>query len=240
MSEAKRKEEKQAEKKGEVKKQKKRKGRIAVFVISAPVGLLLLVYCSIALYYQTHFFPNTKINGINCSNINADKAAGLLEGQRQNYVLEVTGRELQISQEDNEISENQGGGEGRRPQQPGQRDAGIVEPGGAHAGEQGAHKDEGPRHGGPGEEPARKGAGQPELPLPGLGECVHRVTCHKIPPPLDSSGPFTGIVPEGRGEDKPPPRQSFFVFLVSKPSKRCIICGAEPLRFPASERNGNP
>lgn len=113
MSEAKRKEEKQAEKKGEVKKQKKRKGRITVFVISAAVGLLLLVYCSIALYYQTHFLPNTKINGINCSNINADKAAGLLEGQRQNYVLEVTGRELQISQEDNEISENQGGGEGR-------------------------------------------------------------------------------------------------------------------------------
>lgn len=59
-------------------------------------GLLLLlagVYGGIAFYYQTHFLPNTVINGVDCSGMKAEAVAALLDAQIMDYSLEVTGRD---------------------------------------------------------------------------------------------------------------------------------------------------
>lgn len=69
-----------------------RKKLLTLFCISTAASALFLVYGGIAVYYQTHFLPNTVINSIDCSNLSAGEAAGLLERQQKDYTLEVLGR----------------------------------------------------------------------------------------------------------------------------------------------------
>lgn len=73
-------------------KSKKKKKRFTVFVICALVAVILIFYGSVALYYQEHFFPNTTIDGIDCSNLEANEAAAIVDSSVVNYKLEVTGR----------------------------------------------------------------------------------------------------------------------------------------------------
>ena len=73
-------------------KKKKKRRRIAAFAVSVLLALLFLAYGGTAIYYQSHFLPNTYINQINCSNLDASQTALLLDGQAQSYTLEVTGR----------------------------------------------------------------------------------------------------------------------------------------------------
>lgn len=61
-------------------KKKSRKGR--VFLIVAAVllcGTLIGIYFGGAFYYRKHFFPNTAINGIDCSNQEAEQAIDALQ-----------------------------------------------------------------------------------------------------------------------------------------------------------------
>lgn len=59
-------------------------------------GILLAaaiaVYISVAFYYQKHFLPNTWINDIDCSGMEASEAVALLEGEITDYSLEIRGR----------------------------------------------------------------------------------------------------------------------------------------------------
>lgn len=73
-------------------KSSKKKKHVAIFVISGLIAVLLIIYGSIALYYRSHFLPNTTINGLDSSNLDASEVAVLLENQAQGYLLEVSGR----------------------------------------------------------------------------------------------------------------------------------------------------
>lgn len=73
-------------------KPKKKTGKIIAAVVSAFVAILLIVYGSIAIYFQSHFFPNTFINGVDCSDLEAAEAARLVDALILNYRLEVSGR----------------------------------------------------------------------------------------------------------------------------------------------------
>lgn len=73
-------------------KSKKKVLKIIVAAASILVAVFLIAYGSVALYYQSHFFPNTYINGVDCSNLEAEEAAPLVEALIQNYRLEVRGR----------------------------------------------------------------------------------------------------------------------------------------------------
>lgn len=68
------------------------------FLIPALLLVLLLAVCSgiyggVAFSYQNKFLPNTWINGIDCSELDAAQAAGLLDNQLQSYRVEITGRD---------------------------------------------------------------------------------------------------------------------------------------------------
>lgn len=74
------------------KKKRKKVKWIVVALISVLVAVLLIIYGSIAIYYQTHFFPNTTINGFDCGNLGASDVTHKVNAQIHSYKLEVTGR----------------------------------------------------------------------------------------------------------------------------------------------------
>lgn len=75
--------------------QKAKRKWVVPLVLSLACILFLLggVYVGIGIYYQSHFLPNTEINGIDCSGMTALEAAALLDEQIQEYSLEVIGRD---------------------------------------------------------------------------------------------------------------------------------------------------
>ena len=87
-----------AKKKGERQKagagsgrRKKKRYIVPVFLFIFLIVLTLAVfgYYRVAVYYQTHFFPNTSINGVDCSDLEADAVINLLDVRMQDYTLEV-------------------------------------------------------------------------------------------------------------------------------------------------------
>lgn len=72
-----------------------RKKRHMFAIISVVVFFVLVAagYVSIGVYYRTHFLPNTIINGIDFSGMEAASAAEIMDAEIQDYILEVTGRE---------------------------------------------------------------------------------------------------------------------------------------------------
>ncbi len=61
-------------------------------------GFAIFGYYRAALYYETHFFPNTSINGVDCSNMEVEPVINLLDVRIQNYVLEVIGRDYKTGE----------------------------------------------------------------------------------------------------------------------------------------------
>lgn len=78
----------------EMKEKENRKKTIVVSVIIIMILILAagIYYWRTAVYYQNHFFPNTTINDIDCSDLRTEQVAALLEEQIQEYHLTVTGR----------------------------------------------------------------------------------------------------------------------------------------------------
>ena len=66
---------------------------IVLFIFLIALTLAVFGYYRVAVYYQTHFFPNTSINGVDCSGMEAEAVINLLDMRVQDYVLEVTGRD---------------------------------------------------------------------------------------------------------------------------------------------------
>ena len=65
-------------------------------LIASLVGLMILLagaYAGVGVYYQSHFLPNTEINGVDCSGMTVLEAVALLDEQIQEYSLEVIGRD---------------------------------------------------------------------------------------------------------------------------------------------------
>ena len=74
----------------------KPKKKWVIPLIVSLAGILLLLagaYAGVGVYYQSHFLPNTKINGIDCSGMTVSEAAALLDELIQEYSLEVIGRD---------------------------------------------------------------------------------------------------------------------------------------------------
>ena len=86
----------------ETKAGKSKKKRIimagAFLVLLILIVLAVFGYYRAALYYRTHFFPNTSINGIDCSNMETESVINLLDVKSQDYVLEVTGRDYKTGE----------------------------------------------------------------------------------------------------------------------------------------------
>ena len=75
--------------------QKPKKKWVIPLIVSFASILILLAgaYAGVGVYYQSHFLPNTEINGIDCSGMTVLEAAALLDEQIQEYSLEVIGRD---------------------------------------------------------------------------------------------------------------------------------------------------
>jgi len=91
-----------AEENVKIKKYKK-KGRlkkaILALVFNIVLASIVIYYCNIANYYQTHFFPHTYINGFDCSNVDVETVAIWLESQAREYSIELIGRNQKGSRE---------------------------------------------------------------------------------------------------------------------------------------------
>ena len=76
----------------EVPQQLNKKKHIWVWIFIVLLLLLVVIYCCIANYYKTHFYKNTSINNINCSDLTASEVTSQLDKQAQGYKLEIIGR----------------------------------------------------------------------------------------------------------------------------------------------------
>lgn len=64
-------------------------GTVIVLLVITGAGIL---YGRNAAFYQTHFFPNTTVNGEDCSKLEAVQVISMIDDRIQEYSLEVVGR----------------------------------------------------------------------------------------------------------------------------------------------------
>lgn len=88
-----------------VKKRKPKRKRkyilIAVLLILvATLAVVAYLYYRGVVYYQTHFFPNTNINGIDCSDMETMPIIEALEHRIDGYALAVVGRDYRTGEGD--------------------------------------------------------------------------------------------------------------------------------------------
>ncbi|MCR5666702.1 MAG: L,D-transpeptidase/peptidoglycan binding protein [Eubacterium sp.] len=57
------------------------------------VIILAAIYVGISIYFSTHFFPNTTVNGEEASKMTADEVDSVLRAAADNYVLTITDRD---------------------------------------------------------------------------------------------------------------------------------------------------
>ncbi len=76
----------------------KRKVIVVCILVGLAAVVLAVLYGKVAAYYQTHFLPNTTINGIDCSEMEAETVIALLDAQIDDYVLDVTGRDYKTGE----------------------------------------------------------------------------------------------------------------------------------------------
>lgn len=77
-----------------VKAQKSKASKIVIAAFLIILILLAAIYFAVALYYRTHFLPNTDINGIECGNMDVLTVVPLIDAQISDYSLTVTGRDF--------------------------------------------------------------------------------------------------------------------------------------------------
>lgn len=95
------KKEKKAERKSRRKK-RKMSNKVAI-VLSLIVAVIAIGYVATAVFYSTHFFANTEINGVDCSNKSIKQVEAYLEKQVSDYNLtlkETEGKTEEISGQD--------------------------------------------------------------------------------------------------------------------------------------------
>lgn len=89
----------------EIEKQKKHKSKKKrIIIISLIVSILALCtvliigYMQKVTYYETHYFPNTFINNMDCSGLNAQVVSKMMDTQAQEYSLTIWGRDAEGNQ----------------------------------------------------------------------------------------------------------------------------------------------
>lgn len=66
--------------------------RKLLFIMAGIFILLVISYISISLYYNTHFYMNTTINGIETSNMTVEQAEEVIQKEFKSYSLSLVGR----------------------------------------------------------------------------------------------------------------------------------------------------
>ena len=74
------------------KRKKNRRMARILLMDMAVLCIVLAVYLGFALYYNSHFFKNTEVNGVNTSNMSEEKAEQAINKQVSGYVLEIQQR----------------------------------------------------------------------------------------------------------------------------------------------------
>ncbi len=84
----------------EQKKKSKKKYILIVFLLIfvATLAVVAYLYYRGVDYYRTHFFPNTKINGIDCSDMETGPIIDALERHIDGYALSVVGRDYRTGE----------------------------------------------------------------------------------------------------------------------------------------------
>lgn len=72
---------------------KKKIRMLGIGIIVSIVVAGIIFYIWKIDFYKEHFFPNTYINGVNCSELDAKAVEGILEKETQTYQLSVIGRD---------------------------------------------------------------------------------------------------------------------------------------------------
>ena len=93
----------ETEKSPEAKKPKsKKKYVLMVFLLMfvATLAAAAYLYYRGIVYYRTHFFPNTSINGMDCSDMETGPIIDALERRIDSYGLEVLGRDYKTGESD--------------------------------------------------------------------------------------------------------------------------------------------
>ncbi len=84
------------EEKSETERTPNKKKKIIIIVLISLLVVLMggvgVYYWRVAVFYRTHFLPNTTVNGIACDKLEAGQVALMVENQILEYSLEVTGR----------------------------------------------------------------------------------------------------------------------------------------------------
>ena len=74
-----------------------------LLILVATLAVAAYLYYRGVVYYQTHFFPNTNINGMDCSNMEAVPIISELESRIDGYALAVLGRDYRTGETDTVI-----------------------------------------------------------------------------------------------------------------------------------------
>ena len=74
-----------------------KKRRIWPFVVCGVVGALAIIYVGFAIFFQSHFLPNTKVNGEDVSWKGVDELAAHIHEQGAQYKVHVTGDGIDLS-----------------------------------------------------------------------------------------------------------------------------------------------
>ncbi len=80
-----------------MKKNKSTRGRLVLNIFLILLGVLCILaaaaYLVIGYHFKTRFFPNTVINGMDCSNLEPDTVAALIKEQSMEYQVKIIGRD---------------------------------------------------------------------------------------------------------------------------------------------------
>ncbi len=89
------------QKAGKARGRKKRIILIAVLLIFVTtLAVAAYLYYRGVVYYRTHFFPNTNINGMDCGDMEAAPIINALEARIDGYALAVLGRDYETGESD--------------------------------------------------------------------------------------------------------------------------------------------
>jgi len=70
----------------------KKKKKVFAWLFCITIVILFIAYGAITFYYKSHFFPNTVINGFDCSNREVAEVTNWIDAGIRDYKIEVVGR----------------------------------------------------------------------------------------------------------------------------------------------------
>ena len=79
---------------------RKKNSKKWIGIVAAIIAVLLLAYGGVTVYYHSHTFSHTYVNGSDCSNLTVAQIATIMDEQSQQYSLKISGRDEKGEQEE--------------------------------------------------------------------------------------------------------------------------------------------